>query len=143
MRSNEMTPDLALALDRVAGALADMGAGHPGPYAACWAPSEGTTLFGAWGTVEKGHDALTRTFEWVGSRFSDGKLVPEYDVVDLSGDLAYTVGFERGTVRVDGGEPHPMTIRVTHVYKRIEGDWHIVHRHADYPPPDPRRPSIP
>ncbi len=34
-----------------------------------------------------------------------------------------------------------MTLRVTHIYKRIDGDWHIVHRHADQPPPDQRDPS--
>ncbi|MGH3824194.1 MAG: YybH family protein [Pseudonocardiaceae bacterium] len=130
--------DLSRVLDRVADALADMGAGSPGQYAACWASSDDATLFGAWGPIEKGHGPVSRTFEWVGSRFSGGTLVPEYEVVDVSGDLAYTVGFERGTVRVDGGEPRPMTLRVTHVYKRIDGDWHIVHRHADFPPPDQR-----
>jgi ketosteroid isomerase-like protein len=134
-------PDLSAALERVERALAAMGAGDPGPYTECWARSDDATLFGAWGPIEKGHDAVTRTFEWVGSRFGGGELVPEYDVIDVSDDLAYTVGFERGTVRVDGGEPVPMTIRVTHVFKRIEGNWLLVHRHADFPPPDQRRPS--
>ena len=134
-----MDAALSRALERVADGLAAMAAGNPGPYAACWADSADVTLFGAWGPVEKGHHAVTRTFEWVGSRFSDGELVPRYDVVDVSGDLAYTVGFEHGTVRVDGGEARPMTIRVTHVYKRIEDDWWLVHRHADFPPADQRR----
>jgi ketosteroid isomerase-like protein len=31
-----------------------------------------------------------------------------------------------------------MTIRVTHVFKRIEDDWWLVHRHSDCPPPDQR-----
>ncbi|SDC08634.1 Ketosteroid isomerase homolog [Geodermatophilus telluris] len=134
-----MDPALSRAMARVADGLAAMGAGDPGPYASCWADSPDVTLFGAWGPVEKGHHAVTRTVEWVGSRFSDGRLVPRYDVVDVSGDLAYTVGVERGTVRVDGGEPQEMTLRVTHVYRRVEGDWWLVHRHADVPPADPRR----
>jgi ketosteroid isomerase-like protein len=133
-----MDAALSRALERVADGLAAMAAGNPGPYAACWADSADVTLFGAWGPIEKGHHAVARTFEWVGSRFSDGELVPRYEVVDVSGDLAYTVGFEHGTVRVDGGEARPMTIRVTHVYRRIEDDWWLVHRHGDVPPPDPR-----
>jgi ketosteroid isomerase-like protein len=133
-----MDAALSRALERVADGLAAMAAGNPGPYAACWADSADVTLFGAWGPIEKGHHAVARTFEWVGSRFSDGELVPRYEVVDVSGDLAYTVGFEHGTVRVDGGEARPMTIRVTHVYRRIEDDWWLVHRHGDFPPPDPR-----
>ena len=104
---------LARALERVADGLAAMAAGNPGPYAACWADSADVTLFGAWGPIEKGHHAVTRTFEWVGSRFSDGELVPRYEVVDVSGDLAYTVGLEQGTVRIDDGEARPMTIRVS------------------------------
>ena len=82
---------------------------------------------------------LTKTFEWVGGRFSGGPLVPTNDVVHVQGDLAYTVGFERGTVCVDGGPPHPMTIRATHVYQREHGRWHIIHRHADFPPRDERQ----
>jgi ketosteroid isomerase-like protein len=133
-----MGPDFTVALERVTKALADMGAGHPGPYAACWAPSETATLFGARGYIEEGYGPVTRTFEWVGSRFSAVELVSEHDIMDISGALAYTVGFEHGAVRIDGGEPRPMTIRVTHIYQRIASGWRIVDRHADYPPPDKR-----
>ena len=130
---------LRAALDRVADALTAMFTGDPAPYAALWAPGEQPTLFGAWGPSEQGHDALVTTFRWVGSRFSDGlSCRPRYRVVDWSGDLAYTVGFEEGEVRVDGGPPVPMTLRVTHVLRRIDGVWHLVHRHADYPPRDER-----
>src|SRR5690242_16603255 len=93
--------DLVDALDRVRDALAAIGAGDPAPYAALWLDSRDATLFGAWGPIERGHDAVTTTFTWVGSRFSDGALVPTHDVVAVSGDLAYTVGFENGQVRVD------------------------------------------
>ncbi len=56
----------------------------------------------------------------------------------MSGDLAYTVGTEQGTVSVDGGEPFVMTLRVTHLLRRIDGRWRLVHRHADFPPADQR-----
>jgi ketosteroid isomerase-like protein len=131
--------DLRAALDRVADALAAIFTGDPAPYAALWAPGTRPTLFGAWGPIEKGHDAVVGTFTWVASRFSDGvRCRPRYDVVDCSGDLAYTVGFEEGEVRVDGGPPAPMTLRVTHVLRRVDGEWWLVHRHADFPPRDPR-----
>ena len=28
--------------------------------------------------------------------------------------------------------------RVTHIYRRIAGEWYLVHRHADFPPSDQR-----
>ena len=113
--------------------------GDPAPYAALWPTGEdAVTLFGAWGPIERGHDAVTNTFTWVGSRFADGATSCEYDVVAHSGDLAYTVGFEIGNVRIDGGPVAPMRLRVTHVLRRIAGQWWLVHRHADFPPPDQR-----
>jgi ketosteroid isomerase-like protein len=129
------------ARERVRVALAAMGAGDPDPYIECWARSDDATLFGAWGPIERGYARLQETFRWVGSRFKRGALVPEDLVTCRSGDLAYTVGFERGEVVVDGETRVPMTIRVTHIYQRIDGQWLLVHRHADFPPPDQRHPS--
>jgi len=130
--------DLRAFLAEVADALAAMGRGDPAPYAACWPQDDDVTLYGAWGPVERGHEAVTTTFAWVGSRFGGGALVPRLDVVHVSGDLACTVGVEQGDVRVDGGPERPMTLRVTHVFRRIDGRWWLVHRHADFPPPDQR-----
>jgi ketosteroid isomerase-like protein len=59
-------------------------------------------------------------------------------VAHASGDLACTVGFERGEV-VDGAAPRPMVLRVTHIYRRFGEAWKLVHRHADVPPEDQRR----
>ena len=129
---------LEQAREQVRSALAAMGAGDPNPYIDCWAVSEDATLFGAWGPIEKGHDRLVETFRWVGGRFRSGSLVPEDVVAFESGDLAYTVGFERGEVVVDQDAPALMTIRVTQIYRRIEGEWRLIHRHADFPPADRR-----
>ena len=61
-------------------------------------------------------------------------LVSEDIVSFESGDLAYSVGFKLGEVSVDGNGPISMTIRVTNIYRGIEGEWYLVHRHADFPP---------
>ena len=43
-----------------------------------WDDSPDVTLFGAWGPIEQGPDALRATFEWVGSRFGPaGGLTPD------------------------------------------------------------------
>ena len=46
-------------------------------------------------------------------------------MVHASGDLAYTVGFERGPVSVDGRPEQEMVIRVTHIYRAsaTSGCW--------------------
>jgi ketosteroid isomerase-like protein len=122
-------------LDRVGEALDAMFRGDHRPYTALWADTDDVTLYGAWGRTEQGHEALARTFAWVGSRFSDGVVEPyEYRVIVVSGDVGYTVGFERAEVRVDGGPSRPMVLRVTHGFRRIDGAWWLTHRHADFPP---------
>ena len=132
-------PDFLAILDRVAVALDAIVAGDPAPYAALWADIDDVTLYGAWGTIEQGHERVTRTFTWVASRFSDGVMEPpEYTVVAVGGGLGLTVGIERGVVRVDGGAPQPMTLRVTHGFRRFDGRWWLTHRHADHPPVDQR-----
>jgi len=47
--SIDASPGLAEALDRLAAALAAMGASDPAPYAELWANGPDVTLFGAWG----------------------------------------------------------------------------------------------
>ena len=49
----------------------------------------------------------------------------------VSGDLAYTVGYEHSLASRDGGPARPNRLRVTHVYRRENGEWKIVHRHGD------------
>lgn len=131
-------PEFLRARQRVGAALAAMGSGNPQPYIDCWADSHDVTLFGAWGPIEQGHQRLVDTFRWVGSRFSGGALVPDDRIVFASGDIAYTVGMECGDVAIDGTAIQPMVIRVTHVYRRLDGTWALVHRHADFPPADQR-----
>src|SRR5215510_4256785 len=93
------------ARERVRRGLADIGSGRPASYIACWHDSPHATLFGAWGPVERGYPNLAATFAWVGSRFRGGALVAEDIEIWSSGDLAYTVGFERGIVTVDAAPP--------------------------------------
>ena len=138
-----MTDDaLAKTLEQTTAALAAMLNGNPDPAIDSWAESDEVTLFGAWGPIEKGHKAVTDTMRWVGSRFTGADAVGvEHTVIASSGDLAYTVGLERGSVSVQGGPPRDVVIRVTHIYRRIGGDWKLMHRHADFPPPDRRNTS--
>ncbi len=137
-QSSLLRRELEETLREVDAALRAMGAGDHESYAALWDDSPDVTLFGAWGPIERGTKAVRSTFEWVGSRFGDGEIVPENVVVHMSGALACTIGFERGEVSIDGAPPQPMTLRTTHVYRYTRAKWHLVHRHADFPPRDQR-----
>jgi ketosteroid isomerase-like protein len=85
---------------------------------------------------------VTRISRWVASRFSNCTAYRfELIAAGASGDLAYTVGYEHSSRSVDGGPVTSNTLRVTHVYRRENGEWKIVHRHADFPPVDQSPPA--
>jgi ketosteroid isomerase-like protein len=140
-----MTDDaLDKSLEEMTASLAAILNGNPGPAINSWAASDDVTLFGAGGPIEKGHKPVTDTMRWVGSRFTGCEAMDvENTVVASSGDLAYTVGFERSHVSIDGGPARDMTVRVTHIYRRIDGEWKLMHRHADFPPADQRVTPVP
>jgi ketosteroid isomerase-like protein len=105
------------------------------PRMALWSANDPVTLFGAFGVAKSGWDDVSDTFRWVASRFSNMEEY-EFELVaaGASGDLAYTVGYERHRTSIEGGPVQPHSLRVTHVYRRENGEWKIVHRHGDETP---------
>jgi ketosteroid isomerase-like protein len=108
--------------------------GDAEPRKALWSHRDPVTLLGAFMARREGWASLDVDFDHVASWFSD---CTSYDVqlvaAGASGDLAYTVSFESTSCSVNG-EPRSYRLRATHVYRREDGEWRIVHRHADEPP---------
>ncbi len=116
--------------------------GDPAPRLKMWSTRDPVTLFGAWGPCRSGSAEVSRISRWVASRFSScARYDLEIITAGVSGDLAYTVGYERSSRSVDGGPVEPSTLRVTHVYRRENGEWKIVHRHGDFAPIDESPPA--
>ena len=115
--------------------------GDPEPRLAMWSTQDPMTLFGA-ATSVTGSDEVRPFFRVLAPRFSDCRAYRfELVAAGVSGDLAYTVGYEHSTVSIDGVPAAPYTLRVTHLYRREDGEWKIVHRHADRPPIDQGPPA--
>jgi ketosteroid isomerase-like protein len=91
-------------------------------------------IMGAWGAYEKGWDEVGPRYDWAAARFNESgaKVKVEYLASAVSGDLAYTVAIERSEVRlVDQDKPVPMALRITHIFRKEDGEWKLVLRHAD------------
>jgi ketosteroid isomerase-like protein len=106
--------------------------GDPEPRMELWSREDPITVLGAFGMAASGWEEASETFRWVASQFSkcEGFRL-ELIAAGISGDLAYTVGFEHSTVSRDGGPMQSHRLRVTHVYRRENGEWKIAHRHGD------------
>jgi ketosteroid isomerase-like protein len=115
--------------------------GDAEPRIALWSRTDPVTVFGA-KMSSFGWPDIEPMFHKVASWFSESTEY-EFEVIaaGASGDLAYTVGYERNQVTMDG-RPGTYTLRVTHVYRREDGQWRIVHRHGDVLPQDDGLPGL-
>lgn len=139
---SELDAFLATTLPRQIEAETALHNGDPEPRLKMWSTKDPVSLFGGWGPCKSGSKEVTRIFRWVASRFSNCSAYRfELLAAGVSGDLAYTVGYEHSIRSVDGRPPVSATLRVTHVYRREDGEWKIVHRHGDMPPVDQSPPE--
>lgn len=138
---SELNDFLTTTLARQVEAEEAMHNGDPAPRLAMWSTQNPLTLFGAM-VSKTGPDDVRPFFRWLASRFSNCTAYRfELVAAGVSGDLAYTVGYEHTATSMDGIPAEPYTLRVTHVYRREEGEWKIVHRHGDRPPIDKSPPA--
>jgi ketosteroid isomerase-like protein len=104
------------------------------PWAAIWSTHDPVSLFGAAGSAS-GIEEVRRVQDRVAGHFA-GLVDEKQELIAAGacGDLAYTVAFEHKTVDTPAGERATYTLRTTHVFRREDGEWRIVHRHGDRPP---------
>jgi ketosteroid isomerase-like protein len=127
---SEVDDFLAAVLPRQRSAESALVNGDAGPRRAFWSEREPVTILGA------ARDALNRrevdeVFDQLEDLFSNGEADLGVIAAGASGDLGYITGYERTTASV-AGEPQPsFELRVTLIFRRDEGAWRAVHRHAD------------
>jgi ketosteroid isomerase-like protein len=104
---------------------------------AVYAPGESLFVFDVVGPPsahsgsDQYRDALRRMFAAI-----DGPLrLTMSDLqIDVSGDVGYSRSLQRVSGKhVKGGKPFDYTVRVTDVYRKIDGKWLIVQEHLSLP----------
>jgi ketosteroid isomerase-like protein len=113
----------------------------PEPDRAMWSRREPVSLFGVLGPCKAGRPQVEATFWRMAARFSDKDMTTDFEVVHVGSELASTVGSEHGQVAIDGTR-QPVKIRATHIDRREQDEWKLVHRHGDLAPVDDS-PSVP
>ena len=94
------------------------------------------TILGAFGGYgEKGWDTVGTRYDWASSQYKGGgaTMKVEYINIGVSGDLGFTVAIERqeGARVGDPQNPARRALRVTQVFRKEDGAWKLLHRHAD------------
>jgi ketosteroid isomerase-like protein len=87
------------------------------------------------GDTVTGAEAVAKRYLKDAALFHDSGT-SRFDVLQKgdSGDIGFWTGFQIANVQI-GDMPRPveMRIRVTEIFRRIDDDWKLIHRHADAP----------
>lgn len=107
--------------------------GDAGPYHQLFAHSADVSVFGPFGGPPGvGWDLLKNITGGIARQFASGTSRIEPLLSYESGDLFVSVHIEHQDVVFAGQDgQHPWSLRVTQVYRRDNGAWRVVHRHAD------------
>ena len=106
--------------------------GDARPTQALFSRRDDATLLGAAGGFTKGGEDTAERLGWVAAQSVGGTTVYEYVAIGVTDDMAYTVSIQRGDQLFAGADTAMQSeLRVTEIYRREDGAWRLVHRHAD------------
>jgi ketosteroid isomerase-like protein len=128
-----MPPDFERFIEQQHEALNRFAKGHHEPLAALWSRADDVTLGNPFGPFVRGFDAVNETMERAASFYRDGKAVGFDRLAEHVGaDVAYLVEVERFEAKMGGrADVTPVSLRCTTILRRENGEWRLVHRHAD------------
>jgi ketosteroid isomerase-like protein len=114
-------------------ALDEFFRGNPEPAKSLYSHLDDVSLANPFGPVAIGWQQVAETMERAASNYRDGGATGfESLVTYVTPDLAYLVEIERFEAKVGGkDEIGSGALRVTSVLRPEDGDWRILHRHAD------------
>jgi ketosteroid isomerase-like protein len=107
--------------------------GNPEPVKKLFSHREDVTLANPLGPPVRGWEQVAEVSERAASQFRDGEMVAFENLAKhVTPEFAYIVRVERAKAKVGGREEIvPIALRVTMIFRPEDGEWKIVHRHAD------------
>jgi ketosteroid isomerase-like protein len=128
-----VAPEHDLPLEEYHRAGREITNGNPEVYKRLYSRRDDVTLANPFGPPVRGWSEVSATLDRAAENYRDGEVVGFENVsTGIGSDLAYTVEVESYRARVGGAdEIAQVAVRVTTVFRREEGMWKVVHRHAD------------
>lgn len=98
-----------------------------------WSHDDAVTAMHPIDGREIGWEAVKDSFAQFSRVASDGVVELKDQLIRVSGDLAYEIGVESGKFNL-AGQPLTIKQRVTNIYRHEDGQWKMIHHHADLSP---------
>ena len=107
--------------------------GNPEPVQKLFSHRDDVSLANPFGPPVRGWEQVAEAQKRGASVFRDGEIYDFETVAKyVTAELASIVWIERTNAKVGGGEDvTPCDLRVTMIFRPEEGEWKVVHRHAD------------
>jgi ketosteroid isomerase-like protein len=107
--------------------------GNPETVKDLFSHREDVTLANPYGPPVRGWEKVAKAVEHAASSRSDGTFLGWQIVAKcVTAELGYVVQIERAQAKIGAREDiTPLAVRATMIFRPEEGEWKIVHRHAD------------
>jgi ketosteroid isomerase-like protein len=128
-----MTPDFDQVVEQSHAAVDEFARGNSKPLEQLYSRRDDVTLGNPFGPFVRGFDEVAETMERAATYYREGKATG-FDLVaqEVTRDLAFVVEVERLTSKIGGSEKEtPVSLRVTSIFRNEDGEWKLLHRHAD------------
>ena len=120
-------------IERYQLALDEFMKGNPKPVQNLFSHRDDVTLANPYGPPVRGWEQIAEVTEHAASLRRDGETVG-FEIISkyVTPELAYLVQIERFEAKVGGREDiTPYSLRSTMIFRPEDGEWKVVHRHAD------------
>lgn len=106
--------------------------GDPGPVLELFSRHDDVTLANPLGPPRRGRTEVETATKDAAAHFRAGNCRFEEVSRYTTPDLGYILHLERAQVQLGASEETArISLRVTTIFRREEGDWKVAHRHAD------------
>jgi len=107
--------------------------GNPDPVKQVYSDADDVTLANPFGPARRGHNAVMHALDYASSRMSHGQVVGFDELARHSNDeLATILEVEHWRAKIgERDSVESFELRVTTTFRREDGEWKVVHRHAD------------
>ncbi len=107
--------------------------GNPEPVKKLTSHRDDVTLANPLGPPAHGWDEVAAATDRAAAQFRDGENIG-FEVIEkyVTPELAYVLRIERAKAKVGGREDvTSIALRATMIFRPEDGEWKVVHRHAD------------
>jgi ketosteroid isomerase-like protein len=120
-------------IERYQLALGEFVKGDAEPGKELFSRKDDVTLANPLGPPARGWEEVSKTIEHAESTIREGEILGIETISKLvTPELAYTVWIERVEAKMGGSDDlTPFALRVTMIFRPEDGEWKVVHRHAD------------